>query len=200
MPTLPRPSECSLKPMDFSVLLMCSSISETPQLRVWFLFVFMVDFKKLCDSVSFAFILHKLVQLPSQPNGQFYGSEWLQLLFLSRSYETRMHCINTSRLGLSQFRWHLIPLPHMLSRYYIQQVIPHTWSSFRVRQGGKMAISQNNGQFTGKVKKEKQEPGTVGPLIHKCMFGTDQRHLRTGATDNTSIFFPSIRKEQPIYF
>lgn len=42
-----------------------------------------------------------------------------------------------------------------------------------------MATSQNNGQFTGKVQKKNQEPGTVGPLIHKCTFGTDQRHLRT---------------------
>lgn len=89
-----------------------------------------------------------------------------------------MHCINTSRLGLSQFRWHLIPLLHMLSRDYIHWVISHNWCSFRGRQGLKMAVSQNNGQFTGRVKKKNQEPGTVGLLIHKHMFGTDQRHLR----------------------
>lgn len=133
--------------------------------------------------------------------------------FLSRSCETWIRCLNTSRrLGVSQFRCSASETTTLHATQPSSPLgAPSSHHTSSERDGRKTILSQNNWQL--RERGNKDEPRIRNsrsthpwlPLVKIChnrskTFLLTNKVPNDEATDNMLIFFSSTTKEQPSYF
>lgn len=114
----------------------------------------------------------------------FYGSEWLLFFFffLSRSCETRMCCINTTRrLGVAQFRCSAFDTATLHATHLPYQWVPPSHLVLLQRgMKGKGIFLRGTGNLW-------EEPGIRDLVIHDCCM-SHLTHLLPDSHDRSKIF------------